>query len=91
VKNAAKPLSPTVIDFEIEGWLIWNLSEGQAGNNHSRRRRDLIKINFGQLKRAGSTVLFYTQNFSSLALASGQPFRKIRSPRKRTRCASEPI
>ena len=44
-KNAAKPLSPMVIDFELGDWLMRNLSEGHNSENHSPARPDLIEIN----------------------------------------------
>jgi hypothetical protein len=41
-----------VIDFELRGWLMRNLSEGYDSKNHSPARRDLIEINFIPLKIA---------------------------------------
>jgi hypothetical protein len=34
--------------FELEAWLMRNLSWGHDSNNHSRSRRDLIEINLVQ-------------------------------------------
>jgi hypothetical protein len=39
-----------VIDFELRGWLMRNLSEGHGAKNHSPARRDLIEINFVPLE-----------------------------------------
>jgi hypothetical protein len=64
-KKTAKPLSPMVIDFELRAWLIWNLSEGHAANNHSRADRDLIEINLADDKDIGGGGTSRRRVFSS--------------------------
>jgi hypothetical protein len=45
INIAAKPLSPMVMDFELEAWLMRVLSQGHRSNNHSPEGRGLIRIN----------------------------------------------
>ncbi|BAL78431.1 hypothetical protein S23_52370 [Bradyrhizobium cosmicum] len=42
--TTARPLSPMVMDFEMEGWLMRILSEEHEARNHIHPRGELIEI-----------------------------------------------
>jgi hypothetical protein len=54
VNITAKPLSPMVMDFELEAWLMRVLSSGDESNNHSPGERDLIEIKLARSARSAS-------------------------------------
>src|SRR4051812_29147528 len=50
--TTARPLSPVVIDLEMEGWLIADsLSKEHAARNHIRPRGELIEIKESRFPR----------------------------------------